>query len=187
MTATNPDDRWVGEILQFWFVEIAREAWFSQDYAFDRRLCERFLVRREQIARLPIADCLRYPEAAVAAVIALDQFPRNMFRGTARAFATDAKARAVAIGAIAHGFDAELSKDQRTFLYLPFEHAEDADDQARCVELMARLADPELLRFALAHKRVIDRFGRFPHRNAFLGRTSTPEEIDFLAQPNSAF
>lgn len=187
MIAANPDDCWIDEILHFWFVEITRETWFSHEDAFDRRLCERFLAWHEQIARLPISDCLRHAEAAVAAVIALDQFPRNMFRGTARAFATDAKAREVAIGAIARGFDAELSKDQRTFLYLPFEHAEDADDQARCVELMASLGDPELLHFAVAHKDVIDRFGRFPHRNAILGRTSTAEEISYLAQPNSAF
>lgn len=178
---------WATEILQFWFAEAASRAWFSKDDAFDRLLRERFLERHEHIAALPIADCLRDARQAVAAVIALDQFPRNMFRGTARAFATDTKARAVAERALADGLDARLSKDERTFLYLPFEHAEDAQAQARCVALMAGLQDPELDRWALAHKQIIDRFGRFPHRNSALGRASTPEEIAFLAQPDSGY
>jgi uncharacterized protein (DUF924 family) len=180
-------EQWVTVILHFWFVEIACEAWFRKDAAFDQRLRERFLPLHEQIAAQPLGACLRDAHAAAAAVIALDQFPRNMFRDTPRAFATDAQARAVAEGAIARGFADMLPKDQRAFLYLPFEHAEDAQAQARSVALMATLEDEELVRWALAHQAIIDRFGRFPHRNAILGRPSTAEELAFLANPDSGF
>ena len=178
---------WVANILHFWFDEIPREAWFGKEEAFDQRLRERFLAHHEHIAVLPVADCVRAAETAMASVIALDQFPRNMFRSTPRAFATDAKAREIADRAIVNGFEAALSKDERSFLYLPYQHAEDAVAQARGVDLMAKLEDTELTRWALAHKDVIDRFGRFPHRNNILGRMSTPEEIAFLAQPGSSF
>jgi len=110
-----------------------------------------------------------------------------MFRGTPRAFATDAKALAIAVRAIANGFEGRLSKDQRTFLYLPYQHAEDPAVQVLAVQLMASLQDAELDHYAVAHKDIIDRFGRFPHRNAILGRISTPEEIVFLSQPGSSF
>jgi uncharacterized protein (DUF924 family) len=184
--APAPED-WITAILHFWFHEIPREAWFQKDELFDQRLQERFLARHEHVATLPTLDCLVDAESAIAAVIALDQFPRNMFRGTPRAFATDAKAFAIADRAIESGFDARLSKDQRTFLYLPFQHAEDPAVQARAVQLMAGLQDAELDNYAVAHKDIIDRFGRFPHRNAILGRISTPEEIAFLSQPGSSF
>jgi uncharacterized protein (DUF924 family) len=178
---------WIPDILNFWFDEIPRDAWFRKDELFDQRLRERFLSWHEHVAALPSADCVRDAETAIAAVIALDQFPRNMFRGTPRAFATDAKAYAIADRAIANGFEARLSKGQRTFLYLPYQHAEDPAVQARAVQLMASLGDAELDHFAVAHKDIIDRFGRFPHRNAILGRISTPEEIAFLSQPGSSF
>jgi uncharacterized protein (DUF924 family) len=188
MTAMTPITHdWIADILQFWFREIPREAWFGKDEAFDRQLHERFLAWYEHVAVLPIAECVRDRENALAAVIALDQFPRNMFRGTPRAFATEAKAREIVDCAIASGFDAALSKDQRTFLYLPYQHAEDAAAQVWSVELVASLEDAELTRWAVAHMDIIDRFGRFPHRNVILGRTSTPEEIAFLAQPGSSF
>jgi uncharacterized protein (DUF924 family) len=112
---------------------------------------------------------------------------RNMFRGTPQAFAADAKALDLAAAAVALGFDRALTNDERQFLYLPFEHAESAEAQAHSVALFASLGDPELTKWAEAHKAVIDRFGRFPHRNAVLGRTSTPEEIEFLRQPGSSF
>ena len=178
---------WIADILHFWFDEIPREAWFGKDEAFDQRLRERFLARYEHVGVLPVADCVRDAETAMASVITLDQFPRNMFRGTPRAFATDAMAREIADRAIANGFEAALSKDQRSFLYLPYQHSEDAVAQARGVELIAKLDDTELSRWALAHRDIIDRFGRFPHRNDVLGRMSTPAEIAFLAQPGSSF
>jgi uncharacterized protein (DUF924 family) len=146
-----------------------------------------FLAWYEDVAVLPIADCVRNREKALATVIALDQFSRNIIRGTPRAFATDAKAREIADCAIASGFDVVLSKDQRTFLYLPYQHAEDAATQAQGVELVASLEDAGLTRWAVAHKDIIDRFGRFPHRNVMLGRTSTPEEIAFLSQRSGSF
>ena len=124
---------------------------------------------------------------ALAAVIVLDQFSRNMFRATPGAFANDAKALAIAQKAIAEGFAGALSGDERLFLYLPFEHQENVDAQARSVELISALGDPELTKYAQAHKDIIDRFGRFPHRNAILGRTSTAEELEFLKGQGSSF
>ena len=138
------------------------------------------------VAALPSEACLSDAETALAAVIGCDQFPRNMFRGTPRAFATDAKALALAEDAIALGFDARVPVVRRQFFYLPFEHAEDRQAQARSVALFAPLGE-ESLRWAQAHKAIIDRFGRFPHRNAILGRASTPEETEFLGQPGSSF
>ena len=115
----------------------------------------------------------------MAAVIVLDQFPRNMFRGTAQAFATDAVALKISKDAIAAKLDTQLTPQQRAFLYMPFQHVEDRNDQARSVELFSALG-AESLSYARQHKEVIDRFGRFPHRNAALGRESTPEEIEFM-------
>jgi uncharacterized protein (DUF924 family) len=126
-------------------------------------------------------------QTALAAVIVLDQMSRNMFRDTPRAFAADPLALAVAEAAIAQGFDAGLSKDERSFLYLPFGHAEDRHSQARAVALVASLGDPELQKWAEAHRAIVDRFGRFPHRNGILGRNSTSEETEFLKEPNSSF
>jgi uncharacterized protein (DUF924 family) len=120
------------------------------------------------------------PESARALVIVLDQFPRNMFRGTARSFATDTLARAVAERAIAEGFDRKVALPELQFFYLPFEHSEDLADQERAVTLMAATGDADLLKWAKLHADIIRRFGRFPHRNAMLGRTSTPEEQAFL-------
>jgi len=130
--------------------------------------------------------CAADARTALAATIVLDQFSRNMFRGTPAAFAADAQALAIAEAAIARGFDVGLPPERRQFFYLPFEHAEDPGLQARCVELFTPLGE-EAVRWAMAHKVIIDRFGRFPHRNAILGRASTPEEIEFLRGPNSSF
>ena len=177
---------WVGDVLHFWFEENAPKRWFEKDDAFDRTLRARFLAVHASVAALPSEACLTDAETALAAVIGCDQFPRNMFRGTPRAFATDAKALALAESAIALGFDARVPEVRRQFFYLPFEHAEDEQAQARSVALFAPLGE-EYLRWAQAHKAIIDRFGRFPHRNAILGRTSTPEEIEFLEQPGSSF
>jgi uncharacterized protein (DUF924 family) len=123
-------------------------------------------------------------------VICLDQFPRNMYRGTPRAFAADAKARLVADWAVDRGFDLHFKDEQvRFFFYLPFEHSEDIDDQHRCVELARTRcpSDPEILRYAILHRELIEKYGRFPHRNAILGRRSTPEEEEYLKQPGAGF
>ncbi|WP_338089144.1 DUF924 family protein [Nannocystis pusilla] len=128
------------------------------------------------------------PRGALALVILLDQFPRNMFRGTPEAFASDAKAREVANAALDAGHEHALTQEERLFLYLPLEHSEELADQERCVELMRALDEtPMWLDYAVRHRDVIARFGRFPHRNAVLGRESTAEECEFLMQPGSSF
>ncbi|HWB47175.1 MAG TPA: DUF924 family protein [Hyphomicrobiaceae bacterium] len=185
MTGLKPG--WAGDVLAFWFREITPEQWFKKSDAFDAEVRDRFLAIHEGVARLTDAACLTDAATALAAVIALDQFPRNMFRGTPRAFATDTRALAIATAAIERGYDATFPKDERSFFYLPFEHCEDKDTQARCVALVAALGDPDLLKWAEAHKAIIDRFGRFPHRNEILARASTPEEREFLTQPGSSF
>jgi uncharacterized protein (DUF924 family) len=157
------------------------------DPAFDAAIRERFLPLHEALVSRRDNELVPDARTALAAVIVLDQMSRNMFRGTARAFAADPQALRLAQAAVARGFDTGLPKDRRQFLYLPFEHCEDQKTQARCVELTASLGDPELAKWAEAHKAVIDRFGRFPHRNAVLERPSTPEEAEFLKQPGSSF
>jgi uncharacterized protein (DUF924 family) len=184
---TTGDGSWVEAVLGFWFGELDRKAWFTKTDATDSLIRDRFLAVHEWIAQHEPPEARAEPRAVLAAVIALDQFPRNMFRGSPRAFATDPSALAIAKEAVAKGFDLDHDKDGRLFLYLPFEHSEDVADQRRAVELFALLNDPEVTRYAQAHKDIIDRFGRFPHRNAVLGRMSTPQEIEFLKQPGSSF
>ena len=178
---------WVAEVLQFWFGELNAEQWFERDASVDERIRARFAPVHDLVSATPDAALLGDARSALAAVIVLDQFSRNMFRGDPRAFASDAKALSIAQAAIGKGYLGELSKDERLFLYLPFEHCEDRAQQARCVELMSGLGDPELTRYAIAHRDIIERFGRFPHRNAILGRVSTAEEIEFLKEPGSSF
>lgn len=178
---------WPGEVLAFWFKETRPEQWFKKDKDFDAAIRKRFLALHEVLADKPNEALFADARTALAAVIVFDQMSRNMFRDTPRAFATDGLAMWIAQAAIALGFDAGLTKDERSFLYLPFEHAEDPLAQERCVALMGTLGDPELSKWALAHKAIIDRFGRFPHRNTILGRTSTPGEIAFLEEPGSSF
>jgi uncharacterized protein (DUF924 family) len=181
----SPD--WSADVLRFWFDESGPDRWFSKDPVFDETVRRRFLALHEALAACPSAPLLGDARTALAAVIVFDQMSRNMFRDTARAFAMDSRALSIAQEAIDRGFEAGLTKDERLFLYLPFEHAEDAAAQARCVALIATLGDAELTKWAEAHRSVIDRFGRFPHRNRVLGRTSTPEETEFLTQPGSSF
>jgi uncharacterized protein (DUF924 family) len=183
----NPKDAWIEEVLKFWFEETKPNQWFEKDPTFDASIRQRFLGLHEILASRGDKDLLPDAQTALAAVIVLDQMSRNMFRNTPRAFAADPQALRLAETAIVRGFDAGLNKDQRMFLYLPFEHAEDCEAQARSIALMASLGDPQCLKWAEAHKAIIDRFGRFPHRNAILGRLSTPEEIEFLKQPDSDF
>jgi uncharacterized protein (DUF924 family) len=178
---------WADEVLHFWFHELDRKAWFEKSDATDVLIRDRFLALHERLAHEVSPQAALDPRAMLAAIIVFDQFPRNMFRGTPRAFATDPLALALARQGVDAGLDRDLSKDERMFLYLPFEHSEQTAEQARCCALFALLEDSELLRYAQAHKDIIDRFGRFPHRNAILGRASTPEEVEFLRQPGSSF
>ena len=184
--ANAADAAWCDEVLRFWFDALSPEAWWHKDDVLDGHIHQRFGALYEAVAsQAPLLP--GDARTALATVIVLDQFPRNMFRGHARAYATDAQARALAKAAIAGGLASSLSKDERLFLYMPLQHSEDADDQRRSVELVSTLGDEELTHFALAHQRIIDRFGRFPHRNALLGRRSTREEMAFLQTPMSSF
>ncbi len=181
-----PDAR-VREILDFWFAPGAEARWFETDAAFDREIEGRFRADHERAAAGALTGWESRPEGALALVILLDQFPRNMFRGGARAFVTDDAALAAAERAIANGFDQTLPMARRKFLYVPFQHSESRDRQRRSVELCRGLDQPKTLDFAERHLRVIERFGRFPHRNQVLGRTSTPEEEAFLAGPDAPY
>lgn len=134
-----------------------------------------------------MGDWEKAPYSALALVIVLDQFPLNMFRHSPRAFSTEAEARRIAKAAVSQGFDRELTEEQKQFLYMPFMHSENREDQQRSVELFTAAGLKDALPYAIGHKEIVDRFGRFPHRNRTLGRESTPEEIEFLKQPGSSF
>ena len=170
---------WVEMVLEFWFHELKPDQWFAKSDASDAQIRTRFAGLYEQVANLDL-DAWSSAREHLAAVIVLDQFPRNMFRGAARAFATDAKALAISRQAIERQLDRELNPQQRQFLYMPWQHSESADDQARSVALFEQLGLEDALDYARRHKEVIDRFGRFPHRNAALQRASTDEERAFV-------
>jgi len=174
VTIAKPDD-----VLAFWRAA-GEQKWFAKNDAFDAEIKSRFLPTYEAAAKGALADWEATPEGALALTIVLDQFPRNMFRRDARAFAADAAARAVADRALARGFDRQVPEDQRLFFYLPFEHSEAMADQDRCCALVKALGNPDLLHWAELHADIIRRFGRFPHRNAVLGRTTTPAEKAYL-------
>lgn len=187
MTAGRDPSR-IGEVLGFWFGELGPEDWFGGGGEIDARIRERFLDLHEALRDEGVPEPWRATaRGLLAAVIALDQFPRNLYRGDPRAFAADAAALRLAKEALDRGCDRELSEDERKFLYLPFEHSEDPAEQARSVALFSALGDEIGLDHAVRHKAVVDRFGRFPHRNEALGRPSSPEEIEFLKEPGSSF
>ncbi len=175
-------------VLRFWFQEAGPKDWFAADPGFDQRTTAALGELHAQAAAGAFTAWQEAPEGCLALCILLDQAPRNMFRGSPRAFASDAQALAVARHAVDKGFDLGMAEDQRLFVYLPFEHAEDMDSQRRSVRLFAaRTAKPDYLDYACLHLAIISRFGRFPHRNAVLGRKTTAEEQAFLAQPGSGF
>jgi uncharacterized protein (DUF924 family) len=182
------------EILDFWFgpaPHATRAEWFRKDPAFDTAIAMRFGDAVEAALAGAMREWRADPHDALARVLLLDQFTRNAFRDTPRAFAGDAEALVTAIGAVDAGFDRVLDRCERWFLYLPFEHAEDPAMQDRSIALFTRLGDETgeyaPLEWAAKHAAVVRRFGRYPHRNAILGRTSTPDEIAFLQEPGSRF
>lgn len=177
----------IDEIVAFWFETLKPEDWYRKNPAIDAAIRERFGATYEALKTGVPPDWLAEPKGMLAAIIVLDQFPRNMFRDDARAFATDQAALALAKRAISEGTDMRLAPEQRAFIYLPFQHAETRDDQARSIELFTALGNPNNLDFALRHQAIIARFGRFPHRNSVLGRASTAEELAFLQEPGSSF
>ena len=188
----------IAEVLDFWFGAPdspkrgrPRKCWFEKSVTFDAGVRSRFLKVYERAAAGKLSRWERTPLAALALALVLDQFPRNMFRGQARAFAADALALRVARRMLSRGFDGLLRPAERWFVYLPFEHAEDLAAQRRSIALFGSLAGyPDsagVIDYAQRHYTIIARFGRFPHRNAMLGRESTSEEIAFLSQPGSSF
>jgi uncharacterized protein (DUF924 family) len=167
------------EVLAFWR-EAGADRWFKKDAAFDAEIRRRFLATYEAAAQDRLGAWEETPEGALALLLVLDQFPRNMFRRDPRTYAADPLARAVATRALARGFDRNYPPAEQTFFYLPFEHSEDIADQERGLTLFRATGDPELIKYAQEHADIIRRFGRFPHRNAILGRVTTPEEQAFL-------
>lgn len=185
-------------LLDFWFGppgfpyhDEPRGLWFKTDDGFDDELRRRFLTDQERAAAGDYDDWMQSRDSCLALILLLDQLPRNLYRNTPAAFASDNKARTVARHALKRGFDKGLANVRRWFLYLPFEHSESLADQETSVALFAALpkstADDGTLDYARRHHDIIRRFGRFPHRNAILGRSSTPEEIAFLREPGSSF
>lgn len=185
------------DVLDFWFEPAHAAHWFAKDAAFDEQIRRRFAVAADDAAQGRLDAWASNPADWLALLILLDQFPRNLHRGDARAWAADVKAQRIALSGLAGGFDQALPPLQRVFAYLPLEHAEDMGLQQRAVTLFealhaqapvaerARFA--EFLDYARRHREVIARFGRFPHRNAVLGRDSTAAEREYLAQPGAGF
>ena len=167
---------WAREVLDFWF-GLQPEQWWKADPELDVEIGERFAALWEEQAGRPTADFLASPQQALAGIVLFDQLPRNMFRGHADSFATDHMALGIARSAVEAGFDEQLSPKERGVLYMPFQHSEELEDQRRSVALFTALGDDFQLGFAKKHLEVIERFGRFPHRNALLGRSPRPEEI----------
>lgn len=178
---------WVADVLHYWFEELTLEQCFEKNDGVDATIRERFGDVHAKLAANDSAIHADAPRELLAALIVFDQFSRNLFRGNPKAFATDPIALRLARAAIADGLDQAMSNRERIFVYLPFEHSENAADQEQSIRLFALLGDEDLDKYAMAHKVIIDRFGRFPHRNAVLGRESTPEEIAFLKEPMSSF
>ena len=167
---------WRRDVLTYWF-GLDPESWWRRDPSVDEAIRERFEHLWSQKRQLPVSAFLDDPLTALAAVILFDQFPRNMFRGDAEQFATDHLALAIARAAVDSGLDDKLQSKERGFLYMPFEHSESLADQKRSLQLFTALGDDYLLGFAKKHHDVIERFGRFPHRNAILGRAPRPAEV----------
>jgi len=166
---------WTREVLDFWFSRSEKD-WWEGGEAFDAEIEERFAIEWARQARRQATDFLGDPETALAAVLLFDQFPRNMFRGHADQFATDHLALAVARGAIERGYDDGMPAAQRGFLYMPFQHSEEYKDQVHSLLLFTALGDAKMIHYARKHHEVIERFGRFPHRNEVLGRKPTAME-----------
>jgi uncharacterized protein (DUF924 family) len=178
----GPKD-WARELLDFWFshgpapgADPDSADWWKRSEAFDQEIKERFGIEWARQSRRSVGDFTGDADTALAAVILFDQFPRNMFRGHADQFSTDHMALEIAKAALERGYDDGMSRDQRTFLYMPFEHSEDLKDQVQSLLLFSALGDPNQLKYARKHHEVIERFGRFPHRNIVLGRKPTAME-----------
>ena len=167
---------WRADVLKFWF-GLSKEQWWRGGPDLDYEVKQGFHKLWAEKRQLPVESFLDNPLTALAGVILFDQFPRNMFRGNAEQFATDPLALAIAKGALDKGFDDQLQPQERGFLYMPFQHSESLADQNRSVLLFSELGDEEQLGYAKKHRDIIERFGRFPHRNAMLGRAPRADEL----------
>ena len=174
-------------ILHFWFTELTPKQHYAKDAALDEAIRSRFGATLEAAARCELFAWRATPEGRLAEVLVLDQFSRNVYRDTARAFAQDALALALAQELVASGHDRSLPLAQRSFAYMPYMHSESALVHTQAVALFSQPGMEDTLRFELRHKDIIDRFGRYPHRNVLFGGTSTAEELAFLSEPGSAF
>ncbi|MGI9498945.1 MAG: DUF924 family protein [Geminicoccaceae bacterium] len=184
---TESDRQAISDLLDFWFAEETKARWYDSTNAFDGLCRQRFGDLAAKAADGELCEWERTADGALAVCLLLDQMPRNLFRGTPQAFATDPAAVAVATRAIEQGFDQELDLERRKFLYLPFMHSEVLADQERSVILSESLNDDVTLHYAIDHADIVQRFGRFPHRNAILDRSNTPEEEIFLADGAKAY
>jgi len=169
-----------GEVLDFW-ISAGTKKWFRKDCAFDDVIRDRFFNLHREAARGNVDGWAARAEGALALIIVLDQFSRNLHRNSPLAFANDAKALGLSQNAIVRRLDVELPMGVRQWIYMPFQHCEDLEIQKRSIELFSTIDNPEGLKFAIIHRDIIQKFGRFPHRNAVLGRTSSAEELKFLA------
>lgn len=167
---------WENNVLGFWFSELTPEQWYKKDDELDRTITDRFGALHDTIIAADISVLSATRETTLAAIIVLDQLARNMFRGSAKSFSGDCKARALANAALEAGFDAEMSDDEKQFLYMPFMHSETLTDQDRSVALFEKLGREDALKYARLHREPIKAFGQFPHRNTVLGRPTSPAE-----------
>jgi len=177
---------WVHDVLQYWFEALPEAAWFKRDAAVDDLIRQRFLPLHAHVTADGGVSLASAPRTLLAAVLVLDQFSRNLYRDDPRSYEADADARHVARSMIEQGLDRALTPQQRLFVYLPFVHSENADDQALAVRLVATLDHEEWTRSALAHQSTIARFGRFPMRNVALGRGATADEAAFITDGTQA-
>ena len=174
-------------ILTFWYDELTPKQWFQKSDELDAEITSRF---KDVLNQCRLGECYQWratPEGRLAEIIVLDQFSRNIYRDSPDAFAQDPMSLALAQEAVALGADSEMSLDQKSFLYMPYMHSESRAIHEVAVELFDQPGLEEKLRYEMLHKEIVDRFGRYPHRNAILGRESTPEEVEFLQQPGSSF
>lgn len=169
-----------GDVLDFWFVGLSPEDWFTKNDKLDRTIREKFGDLHAEVVRGEHDDWQESPEGALALVIVFDQFSRNMFRDTKRSFTYDTQALRTAKQAIASGFDNALPEHMRAFLYMPYMHSESAEVHEKAISLFTSLGDTDYLKYEKLHKGIIDRFGRYPHRNVILGRDTTEAEVSFL-------
>ncbi len=176
---------WAADLLHFWFYRLRPDLWFGRNVFVDEALRRRFAREIAMLAKRPAREFLSDPETARAAVLLFDQVPRNLYRNSPRTFAFDPLARAIAKGAIARGWDKGLAKHERQFLYMPLMHSENRADQRLSLRLYTGLGDASILAFARSHAEMVMRFGRFPHRNAVLGRRSTAAELRAVAAGNA--